>query len=862
MNLTLGLKYHDTAPAAPIAAAFVYGRHAGEWLDAVSPWQLPMEQLTALPVPQRDSAVTAGLLILLNGAIPPFPERIQYPYQQLDNLFMPVNTMLTPALTASERKALLIWDLQLFHPVLGFTGFNNEQIFPLSSLLAFQPPLPTDWEHARMGGLPAPHLERILLEAITADTVFLETQQQVGHQPLEDIIPTVVQQSRSKSLFDRLLTLLGIKKSLSSNERRRQALQRLSDLFDTDFNKALEYAIPLDNPYAPRGMHIDNSTSLQRKKTDFSLDRLGGGGPVSYWNVSEYEHSLRRKYLNAADKAVAAGDYRKAAYIFAHLLADYNQAAIVLGKGGFYREAAAVYLDHLKDEKAAAGMLEKGGFTEEAIEIYIRIEQHEKAGDLYMKLQQRIPAMQQYQLLIDKVLSHEKYQFAARIARDKMQDISQAERYLLTSWEKGIDPQRSLKLYFDLQTDCLPQAIQTVYRQHLPVDQQTDLLIVLKELTVQHPETAVRNTGLEIACEIAGKQLQNSDDSFLGYLPYFMPDDKLLPGDIHQYTQQKASIPTNISPLHVLQFAQDIQWLCGIRLPHQMLFAGIRENGIYLLDFDMEKKWYYHLWKIDILHMPPITMITRAMVANRVFLLGQIPPLPPRSLYERTNDPANAIHVERPAWFPPKLLGACITEKFVITLSSVEGIMTFRAYNLSGIPGQPEECRLNGQPFSMEMPSGKVQEIIPYQEWYYFFYKSDIFRCNKNGILEVFSMGAEILQMSGTEIPGALRIAIATLQGVMIIQFSRDQLCSKSEYLTMPVTPDIVLSWLPDNRLAIGNKLKATIYTVSHHSEKAPAEVIQYTTNATIRAVLPMPELYRIGILDDDGQFSIYELPA
>ncbi|NML37654.1 hypothetical protein HHL17_10665 [Chitinophaga sp. G-6-1-13] len=864
MKLTLGLQYHDAAPTTNIAAAFVYGRHAGEWLDAISRWQLPMEQLKALPVPQRDSAATAGLLVLFNGAVPPFPELLQYPYQQLDNLFIPVNAVLTPALTTGERKKLLIWDQQILHPVLGFTGFHHDQLIPLSSLLTFSPPLPADWEHARMGTLPAPSLKRVLLEAVATDTIFLDIQQEIGHQPLEDIIPTPAKTKRP-SFFSKLLRLLTMvspfrtTKSPSSDQLRQQALQRLTDLFDTDYNKALEYAIPLDSPYAPRGMSLDSGTSLGRRDTNFSLGNLGGGGPVSYWNVGDFQQSLREKYLEAAKKAIAAGDYRKAAYIYAHLLGDYNMAANVLEKGGFYREAAALYLDHLKNHKAAAAALEKGGFLEEAVDIYISIEMHEKAGDLYILLHQHDLAMLEYQCMIDLALKHGNYQFAARIAREKMHDNTLAGQLLLTSWEKKIDPQQSLKQYFDLQTNHLQQAIQTVYRDHMPAGHETDLLMVLKDVTVQHPETAIRDTGLDITYEIVNKRLQRHDDSLLAYLRYFIPDDKLLQKDINHYTGHKQAAPVTMRPLQVLQFAKDVKWLSGTRLPQQMLFTGFSENGVYLLDFDMGKKWYYHLWKMGILHPLLITMIFQPNSANRVLLLGDFPSLQAKGLAAPETE--DRLTIEMPSWLPQNLFGVSITEQFIITLYSANGVLVFRDYTSSGTAGNPKECRLEGKPFLLQQPYGKIQEVFFHQGFFYFFNRTDILRCAWDGQLEAFPMGAEILHMSATTALYGITLAVATVQGVVIVQFGGKLLSAKSGYITSSATRDIILSWLPHNRLAIGDRLKVAIYKVSG-SQVTTTYVAQYTTAATVRALLPMPQPHCIGILDEEGQFSICDLPA
>ena len=160
-------------------------------------------------------------------------------------------------------------------------------------------------------------------------------------------------------LFQRLESWLGGR--IDNLEQKRQnEIERLLKLFGENLEEALKYAIPLGGPYQDRGA-APPSARLGARATDFNLRGLGGGGRADVWNLDAYRDNLGLQYRQAATREIEAGRFKKAAYIYAHLLADFHSAALTLEQGGFYREAAALYQDHLNNRLAAAKCLENGG---------------------------------------------------------------------------------------------------------------------------------------------------------------------------------------------------------------------------------------------------------------------------------------------------------------------------------------------------------------------------------------------------------------------------------------------------------------------------------------------------------------------
>ncbi len=123
--------------------------------------------------------------------------------------------------------------------------------------------------------------------------------------------------------------------------------------------------------------------------------------------------------------------FKKAAYIYAHLLSDFSAAAATLRQGKYYREAAVLYKEHLNNLPMAATCYEEGGLIMEAIDIYTGLGKHEKAGDLYKELGRQESALSCYEKCVEAAAAHKDYLEEARIIIDKIEDKPRAKQVLL-----------------------------------------------------------------------------------------------------------------------------------------------------------------------------------------------------------------------------------------------------------------------------------------------------------------------------------------------------------------------------------------------------------------------------------------------
>ena len=159
--MELQLSY-DPQTRHKTSAAFLRGNSPEQWFREMSNWQIPLKDLACFLLPEHKNSITpGGLLVIFKDQIPA-PGKISHPYGVINgNLFIPVDANLTPALSSAEMRTLLIWHMQVFHPAIGFVGFDAEDELSLSSFIAPGQPIVRNWNHAHPGMPPLAYLQSI-----------------------------------------------------------------------------------------------------------------------------------------------------------------------------------------------------------------------------------------------------------------------------------------------------------------------------------------------------------------------------------------------------------------------------------------------------------------------------------------------------------------------------------------------------------------------------------------------------------------------------------------------------------------------------------------------------------------------------
>ena len=235
----------------------------------------------------------------------------------------------------------------------------------------------------------------------------------------------------------------------SLRKSRHRELHRLMHLLQNDPDQGLRFALPCGEG-KHRGIARPSGT-LPSRDVNFDLRRLGGGGPGDPWELpGDLYSQLRAKYMELAGREMRLGRYRRAAYIYAHLLGDLTNAAAALIAGKHWREAAALYRDRLKQPEMAAKCLEQGGLWAEAIEFYEQLGDFEKVGDLHAQLEQAEAAEKAWRRAVEKLLASRDHLAAAKLLETKLNSPDEALEVLAAAWPTSSQAGHCLAAQFAL----------------------------------------------------------------------------------------------------------------------------------------------------------------------------------------------------------------------------------------------------------------------------------------------------------------------------------------------------------------------------------------------------------------------------
>jgi tetratricopeptide (TPR) repeat protein len=410
--------------------------------------------------------VAAGFLIRLPAASEEvFPGAIRL-RALAENLFVPADAELTPALLQDEARALVQKRGLVFLPGGKVLAFAPEVALSPADLIAL-PRLP------RRGWRPLPEpparpeeLREIVLDLPDPPaSLFLdEAGGDIGAEPVAPPAagPGNQASGQAKALLGQGLFWLGSKlswKRLASlgaglvqkaleqapqiSERvlgkQESALRELLRQFkEGRVEDALRRALPLGHP-GGRGATPAQDAHLPTHGLGYRLaDFLGlPRGPAGVWlgGGSVYDE-LQREYRKAADDAIRRGDFLRAAVIYGKLLQDWPRMASMLARSGLHHDAALVYLQKLDDAMQAAREFEAAGEFDRALEIYARRGDHLAAGDLLRRIGEAERAVEEYLSAARREAARGHHTQAARLLLARAQRPDLAEAFLLTGWER------------------------------------------------------------------------------------------------------------------------------------------------------------------------------------------------------------------------------------------------------------------------------------------------------------------------------------------------------------------------------------------------------------------------------------------
>jgi tetratricopeptide (TPR) repeat protein len=386
-----------------------------------------------------------------------------------ENLLLPVDASLVPALHADEAAALVRDRGLVFLPGGRMLAFAPREPLPLSALLGVDTILRRAWR-----ALPAPRPQADRLRSIELnipdpgpEELLAAGAEGIGtEEPRPDdagvaaqaLGQVQLQAGRGMMWLGKLLGLPGLARRgaemmkdavgrvprlteglLGRQEAALRALLR--EFREGNLERALRRALPFSHE-ADRGTGVPYTGAyLPFNNILYSLANLlggtggrGGGVWLGGYNVRD---ELIQEYRKAAEKAAEAGDYRRAAYIYGRLLRDYRAAANALAQGGLYHDAAVLYLSKVGDELAAARAFEAAGEVDRALQLYRQRGDHVLAGDLLRRVGEDDLAVGEYQRAAAKLAaSHAGDLAAGELLLNRAGRADLAEPYFRAGWDK------------------------------------------------------------------------------------------------------------------------------------------------------------------------------------------------------------------------------------------------------------------------------------------------------------------------------------------------------------------------------------------------------------------------------------------
>lgn len=565
----------------PLQAIFIRGISVTTWLSEMELMHINLKDVIVYPLPGLALNSLSGCLVIFQNTIDNLDVRKNIRCQRIGmQLYLPEYTNLTPQISLDEIENILSRFPHFLHPELGLIELDEEiawhsllsvkeeqQISQIKPQATSQ--TPENIKNFRISVVPQEGIGNILNEIeksanidklankplTTTEKLKLSIYKKMmgGADPdeiNEENTPSVLKYIKSishimsqkdrgnKHLDERLLDDYNKLYNQEKNE-----LDKLLDLLRNDPEKALDYAVPIDDRGTARGEEKGGFRMNRMNNNHSSLNALFkrdlGSGVGGYYSMEDDEIiKLQNQYRSSALQLIQQKKYLQASYIYIKLLKNNYEAATMFEDAKLYKESGDVYKELIKNNLKAAECYEKGKLYEEAIEILKNEHQYEKVGDLYIKMRNKKAADIFYKKEIDRYVDEKQYIKAAELSAVKMEDIRYAQSLLLQGWTECADPYNCLGKYFSNieKKEERYREIKRVFENQLTKNNREGFLQILKKEYLQNDDfnPMIKDFAYQIISNILPE-----NKYIAGELIAFNKNDNLLLKDTLRYKQSR-----------------------------------------------------------------------------------------------------------------------------------------------------------------------------------------------------------------------------------------------------------------------------------------------------------------------------------
>jgi len=897
---------YQAEKSAEASAVFLSTPKLNNWLGALSRWQVAFQDMECYPVPVgiADPTVAGLFVIFKNGQVPTLSS-LASTYQCIaKQLYIPMEAALSPKVLPQEWEDLLLLDRILYHPRVGLIGFSIQDQLDFKKLLITPGIVSHQWEYAQKGLLPYPALTSIKLNTPPVSDLLAKLKSEMGTRPLDEIPGGGKDQDQSLKKDINALQRFLLKKLLDSTKgrkeqgrgkrpfdspggagsnpfanlfgkagawlsqklddlekRREQEIQRLLRMLDDDPDQALRYSIPLDGPYKNRGT-APPSSRLGQRIPDFNLGSLRGGGKADFWNLDRHYYSLREKYQKAAKQQLEKGNFRKAAYIYAHLLGDFHTAANALKQGKYYREAATLYKEHLNNTPLAATCLEEGGLILEAIDLYKELAKHEKVGDLYKLLDQSHQAHPYYEKAMVERLKADNYLEACRICEDKLGELERTQKLLLEGWKTSKQSEECLLRYFEHKkihdgVEVLEEQINWIYQQHVPTHKKRDFIPILISLKQKH--THLKASGQDIAYEIISETAVNGQSDLLPKLRHFVDQDPLLHEDTSRFLfQNKAYTPPFTPKAKAIQLDPTVKWKAALAYNRSLIIMGVKSGKLHIARANWKGKVIYAATS----HQVQESIQFRFLEANGpstdlIVLSSQALPIDPINLpvdYHFHNE----IRIVFPQWIPKQAVRICRgrgQRPSILVINHAAQVQCLH-YDIEGNIAATYDCKVEGQPLFWEGEQGLIPMFFR-NNHFYTFMAGKVLRISMKGSTEVLSGSSVINALHMSPAGTAKRLIYQKDTHLTYLRPTFKQLNADRMMLRNKLKAPKHLAFLASRNLLIASENSGEVYDLKYHRI-----IWRFPSKASVIAITPAAGRREFALIHTNGLITIQDVPA